>query len=104
MIALASSGSSQDVVAWGALATGVAALMALVVGISTIFQKSKADKRSEWWRRTQWAIDQTNSSQAQTREAGLIVMLHQLESKLATNDERRLLRDVALNLMRRVAR
>lgn len=97
----ASGATSESAAHLGAVTTGAAAVIALLVGILTVVQRSRADRRSEWWRRTQWAIDQTNSHSAQTREVGLMVLLQLLESKLATSDERRLLRDVGLNLIRR---
>lgn len=96
----AAGATTQEAIAWGALATGVAALVALIVGITSLIQKSRADRRAEWWRRTEWAIGQTNINLAPARESGLIVLKHQLESSLATNAERRLLREVALNIVR----
>lgn len=38
-----------------------AALAAFLIGIGTIWQKSRADARAEWWRRVQWALEASAS-------------------------------------------
>lgn len=35
----------------------IAAFLAFLIGIGTIWQKSLADSRAEWWRRVQWALE-----------------------------------------------
>ena len=37
----------------GPIATGLAAIVALIVGLVAITQKSRADRRDQWWKRTQ---------------------------------------------------
>ena len=93
--------SSQSAANWGALATALAAAVAFAVGVATVRQKSRADRRAEWWRRAQWAIDHATSDQEDSVEAGLISMTHLIESTLATNEDIRLVRDIARNMAER---
>jgi len=65
VIAAYTSPSFLDVISrLGPVATGVVAVSALFVGISTIRQKRGADaevaeaaRRDQWWKRAQWSID-----------------------------------------------
>jgi hypothetical protein len=100
MTALAVS-SSQRAVDWGALATALGAAIAFMVGIITVRQKSKADRRAEWWRRAQWAIDHATSDREEAVQAGLISMTHLIESTLATDEDIRLVRELARNIAER---
>ncbi len=100
MIAVGVS-SPQPAADWGALATALAAAVAFVVGIVTVRQKSKADRRAEWWRRAQWAIDHATSDREEAVEAGLISMTHLIESTLATDEDIHLVRDLAENIAER---
>ena len=77
------------------------AAVALVVGIATVRQKSKADRREQWWRRAQWAIDNATGEREAAVEAGLISMTHLIASPLATDGDIRLVRDIAQNLAER---
>lgn len=96
------SSAGQGVAAdWGALATALGAAVALVVGIATVRQKSKADRREQWWRRAQWAIDNATGEREAAVEAGLISMTHLIASPLATDGDIRLVRDIAQNLAER---
>jgi hypothetical protein len=47
--------------ALGPLATGFAAVVALLVGWATIVQKRRTDERDQWWKRAQWALDLASS-------------------------------------------
>ncbi len=93
--------SSQSAADWGALATALAAAVAFMVGVATVRQKSTADRRAEWWRRAQWAVDHATSDRDETVEAGLISMTHLIESTLATDEDIRLVRDLAQNIAQR---
>lgn len=77
---------------WAPLATGLVAAVALVVGVLTVRQKSIADRRSEWWKRVEWAIEQTLSDTEQRRIVGVEVLTQLLESDQPTKDEVRLIR------------
>lgn len=93
--------SSQPAVDWGALATALGAAIAFVIGIITVRQKSTADRRAEWWRRAQWAIDHATGDRDEVVEAGLISMTHLIESTLATDEDIRLVRELARNIAER---
>lgn len=75
----------------GPLATGVAALVALVVGIVTIAQKNRADRRDQWWKRTQWALDAALDDDENRAAVGLAALTYLGESRLAKKDESALL-------------
>jgi hypothetical protein len=93
--------SADPGVDWGALATALGAAIAFVIGFITVRQKSKADSRAEWWRRAQWAIDHATSDREEVVEAGLISMTVLIESALATDEDVRLVRELARNIAER---
>jgi hypothetical protein len=78
----------------GPLATGAAALVALAVGIATVRQRDRADRREQWWRRAEWALGLALSANSGHALRGYAVLHHLAGSDLATRDERRLLRAV----------
>src|SRR6478609_1701079 len=85
----------------GPAATGVAALVALAVGIATVRQRDRADQRDQWWARARWALDLTASTDFVVAARGWAVLDHLYVSALASEDERELLRAVGkLGLMR----
>ncbi|ROS23957.1 hypothetical protein [Cellulomonas sp. PhB150] len=61
--------------------------VALIVGVITIVQRNRADKRAEWWRRAQWALDHMLSSNPERVAVGAAVADVLSESKLAGDDE-----------------
>ncbi|GIG36571.1 hypothetical protein [Cellulomonas pakistanensis] len=76
----------------GPVATGAAAVVALVVGIATVRQRDRADRREQWWRRAEWALGLTLSDDWEAVRRGYAVLDHLVGSDLATADERGLLR------------
>ena len=54
----------------GPVATLVVASVALYVGLRTVRQRDRADRRDQWWKRMQWATDLTLSDDAHRRELG----------------------------------
>lgn len=77
---------------WAPLATGLVAAVALIVGVLTVRQKSIADRRSEWWKRVEWAVEQTLSESEQRRIVGVEVLTQLVDSDQPTKDEVRLIR------------
>ena len=75
----------------GPIATALAAVVALIVGIIAVTQKSKADRRDQWWKRAQWAIEQTFKDNPEQQALGFRVLQVLGESKLARNEELQLL-------------
>lgn len=95
----------EIVAALGPLAILLAAVAAAVVGLLTLrqkaqadafalAQKSDADSRSEWWRRTQWAMDRALDADDEVKALGLAALSVLSQSELAREEELRLL-DVA---------
>ena len=72
----------------GPIATALAAVVALIVGIIAVTQKSKADRRDQWWKRAQWAIEQTFAESNEEKQAlGFRVLQVLADSKLASPEE-----------------
>ena len=80
----------------GPVATGLAAVVALVVGLVAWRQRQQADRLAEWWRRTQWALDRALSPDPGARVVGLDVLALQATSVLASPEDLRLLRGLTL--------
>jgi hypothetical protein len=70
--------------AWVTLIVGSLAAIGVII---TWQQKTKADKRSEWWRRTAWAFERTFSVDDAEAKLGWKVLGTLVGSKLATKDE-----------------
>ncbi|MET1066295.1 MAG: hypothetical protein ABWX85_15185 [Arthrobacter sp.] len=84
--------------ALGPLAVLLAALIGALISLRTLkeraaadtaalAQKREADNRSEWWNRTQWALDSSLSADPPRAELGLAVLAVLAESGLATPEE-----------------
>ena len=84
----------------GPVATGLVALVALVVGTLTVLQRSRADRRDQWWKRAQWAIDLTFAGQAERQKLAFRVLGVLGESKLASAEELRILDSLAADELR----
>ena len=54
---------------------------------AALAQKREADNRSEWWNRTQWALDSSLSADPRRAELGLGVLAVLAESGLASPEE-----------------
>lgn len=52
-----------------------------------LLQKTEADSRSEWWRRTQWALDRALDQDEGTKALGLATLEVLARSELARNEE-----------------
>jgi hypothetical protein len=72
----------------------VQAWLTVVVGglagvgvILTWQQKNRADRRTEWWRRTQWAFERTFSTDDAQAELGWKMLATLVRSTLATKDD-----------------
>jgi hypothetical protein len=71
----------------GPIATALAAVVALIVGIIAVTQKSKADRRDQWWKRAQWAMEQTFKDNEEQQALGFRVLQVLGDSKLAADEE-----------------
>lgn len=60
-------------------------------------QKTKADKRDQWWKRAQWAIDAAlDQEDPQRRLTGVSVLVHMVDSDLATTEDADLMKIVSI--------
>lgn len=92
----------MDLADLGPPATVLVATVALFVGLRTVRQRDRADRRDQWWKRAQWATDLTLSDDPHRRELGYTALAVLGASRLAGPEELDLL-DVALTaeLLRR---
>ena len=80
----------DDLAKLGPIATGLAAIVALIVGWVTVRQRTTADRRDQWWERTRWALDLAvgdGSSGVDRSEVGVAALDYQLHSQLAKTEE-----------------
>lgn len=70
----------------------LAALIAAWIAWRTLKERSRADNQSEWWRRAQWAIDASLSTDPDHAEMGQKAIEVLGRSKLATDEELELLK------------
>lgn len=75
----------------GPVATGAAAIVALIIGIATVRQRNRADQRDQWWKRAQWALELTLSDDSVKVARGYEVLEYLADSELAGDDEQALL-------------
>ncbi|MCC3279346.1 hypothetical protein LJ754_09280 [Arthrobacter sp. zg-Y40] len=73
--------------ALGPLAVLAAAILTFIIGWKTLEQRRKADQRSEWWNRAQWAIEASMSEDPRRQETGLGVLDLLAQSDLAGEEE-----------------
>lgn len=64
----------QVLSALGPLAILAGGILAAVIGWGTLRQRTEADSRAEWWKRTQWAIDSSLSEDPDRAKVGLGLM------------------------------
>lgn len=70
--------------AWVTLLVGGVAAIGVIV---TWQQKNRADRRSEWWRRSAWAFERSFSENESQRRLGWQLLDVLFESRLATSDD-----------------
>ena len=78
--------------AWVTLIVGGAAIIGVII---TWQQKNRADRRSEWWRRTAWAFERTFSEDDGQAQLGWKVLYALVRSKLATKDDSDIMQVIA---------
>ena len=76
----------------------IVSVIALVGTSATIIQKRFADRRDAWWGRTQWALERIIAGQDDDDRQctiGLVILIALQASHLATDEERKMLDEVA---------
>lgn len=76
-----------EVAQLGPAATALAATVAFAVGLGTLIQRSRADRRDQWWKRAQWALDLALQNDPSSKRIGLAVLEHLAQSRLAGPEE-----------------
>ncbi|MFI7588343.1 hypothetical protein ACIB24_14840 [Spongisporangium articulatum] len=71
----------------GPLAVLTAAIIALLGVGATVRQKSKTDRREQWWKRAEWSLDQIFHTDEARQRVGFAVLLVLADSRLATSEE-----------------
>ena len=77
----------QYVAAFAPLSTLLAALIAGWVAWRTLSQRREADRRDQWWQRTQWAIGLAMDPDFSRAVVGLIALRHLAGSDLCTAED-----------------
>jgi hypothetical protein len=78
---------------WAAFAPVIAAVVAGLIAAAALWQKRRADNRSEWWRRTQWALDASFDEDPERQAMGLAVLEVLADSRMVTNEEIRIVEE-----------
>lgn len=77
----------QYVAAFAPLSTLAAAVIAGWIAWRTLAQRREADRRDQWWQRTQWAIDLAMERDFSRAVVGLITLRHLADSDLCTAED-----------------
>lgn len=75
-------------------ATLVSAALVLLGAGMTIRQRRRADRKEQWWSRTQWALDLLVSGRSERALLGAQVLAHQVQWPTADDEDAALVRDV----------
>ncbi|WP_334170878.1 hypothetical protein [Sinomonas sp.] len=79
--------------AFAPVGTFAAAVVAAVIGLRTIRQRSYADRRAEFWRRTEWALEASVHPDPQMQTMATMVLASLAKSDLIASDEELMLLD-----------
>ncbi|MFE4545292.1 hypothetical protein [Arthrobacter sp. NPDC056727] len=74
-----------------AFAPLLAAVIAGWIAWRTLAQRRQADRRDQWWKRTQWAIDLAMDRDFSRAVVGLVALKHLAASDLCTDEDYELL-------------
>ncbi|WP_077487657.1 hypothetical protein [Sinomonas mesophila] len=77
----------EIVAAFAPVGTFATAVVAAVVGLHTIRQRSYSDRRAEFWRRTEWALEASVSPDLQLQAMGTMVLASLAKSDLIASEE-----------------
>jgi hypothetical protein len=77
-------------------ATLITGAAVLVIGGGTVWQKFRNDKRDQWWKRAQWAIDLALDQDNLRQATGFAAITHLASRSEATRGDRQLLWEVVI--------
>jgi hypothetical protein len=76
--------------------TAIGVVVALIIGLSTVVQRWRAERGTQWWNRTQWALDVSLNADDQAKlELGLDVLDYIAGSKITTAEQAQFIRIAA---------
>jgi hypothetical protein len=76
--------------------TALGVVVALIIGLSTVVQRRRAERETQWWNRTQWALDISLNADDQAKlELGLDVLDYIAGSKITTAEQAQFIRIAA---------
>lgn len=84
----------QIVSAAAPLATLFAAVVAGGIAVAALVQRHRADKRDQWWKRAQWAMDLAISGDLPAKSVGIQALTKLGDSKLLAREEEEFLYEV----------
>jgi hypothetical protein len=76
---------------FGPVATALTAAVALMIGVITIRQKSLTDRREQWWKRVQWALDNATSGNDSEQGVAFAALTTLLKDETATTADAKML-------------
>ncbi|MGC0273762.1 hypothetical protein ACO0LV_12300 [Pseudactinotalea sp. Z1739] len=85
--------------ALGPAMTLLAAIVAALIAWRTYLHRRAQDRKDEWWRRTQWALDRALPDQGVALDVALKVLKHQADSALAGEEEQHMLKAVSAEIL-----
>ncbi|WP_377973809.1 hypothetical protein [Arthrobacter ulcerisalmonis] len=76
------------------MATLFAAVVAGGIAVAALVQRHRADKRDQWWKRAQWAMDLAIKGDLPAKSVGIQALTKLGESKLLARGEEEFLYEV----------
>ena len=77
----------------------LAAIVAALVAWRTYLHRRAQDRKDEWWRRTQWALDQALNGDDTALDVALRLLRHQADSPLAGEEEQLIMDAVSAGVL-----
>jgi len=79
--------------------TGAAAILVVLGAGLTIRQRYRADRKDQWWKRTQWAFDLLLTGDEDRQVLGLQVLAQQAAARAADNEDAAFIAEVVTPLV-----
>ena len=76
--------------------TGLGALLVLLAALLTVRQRYRADRRDQWWKRTQWSLELLLTQEDDATVLGLNLLTQQVRARLADAEDTALVLEVLL--------
>lgn len=73
-------------------ATVIAAVLAAIVALVSVWQTRRYNRHTAWWTRAEWAIDKSLASEPEVREVGSFAMAVLAADRHATDADLKVIR------------